>query len=258
MKKFICTICAFAAVLAVGCSKESLENSQSKYEVVVNMDKGSFGDDTRAPRADWEDGDVVYVVFNGDVGEDEKYLVLTYNRGTWSSEWIGTTPEVIAAKQTKTFSVGYMNVAAADSTPYYWDVNYSYCVFSNIVDGVCVMLCNNGTYTVSGNTITLNITMVPECAQITVRYLNIYEGWTLCCDKIMSLGGFSISSRGVSVSHREYNDPLLGFLYDDGVSASFYGSPDASASSFVFTLSNGEKKYTRTFTGKTLMKFGKR
>ena len=114
------------------------------------------------------------------------------------------------------------------------------------------MLCNNGTYTVSGNTITLNITMVPECAQITVRYLNIYEGWTLCCDKIMSLGGFSISSRGVSVSHREYNDPLLGFLYDDGVSASFYGSPDASASSFVFTLSNGEKKYTRTFTGKTL------
>lgn len=252
MKKFIYTICAFAAVLAVSCSKEQDEPYQKEYKLVVNIEKDSFDGATRAPRTDWVEGDVVYVVFNGDVGEDVKYLVLSYKDDDWSSEWIGTTPELIAAKEKKTFSAGYMNIKAADSTPYYWDVISSWCVYSsNIVDGVCVMLCDNGTYTVSGNTLTLNITLVPECAQITVRNINIYDDWTLSCDKVLSLGGFTISpALEPSVATREYNYPLCGFANVDGVS--FFGSPAADTSSLTFTLSNGEKSYTRSFTGKSL------
>ena len=250
MKKLIFTICAFAAILAVGCSKELAETSQKEYKLVVNMDKVSFGNDTRAPRTEWEDGDVVYVVFNGDVSDDEKYLVLTYNKGAWSSEWVGTTAEAVAAKDIKTFSAGYMNIAAADSTPYYWDAISALCVYSSIGEGVCVMLCDNGTYTVSGNTITMDIDMVPECAQITVRDINIYDNWTLSCDKLMSLGGFSISSLKPSTATRDYNNSLCGFANIDGVS--FYGSPDVATSSLTFTLSNGEKTYTRTFIDKSL------
>lgn len=251
MKKLIFTICAFAAILAVGCSKELAETSQKEYKLVVNMDKVSFGNDTRAPRTEWEDGDVVYVVFNGDVSDDEKYLVLTYNKGAWTSEWVGTTAEAVAAKDIKTFSAGYMNVRAAESNPYYWDAISALCVCSfDIFNGVCVMLCENGTYTVSGDTITLDITMVPECAQITVRNINVYDNWTLCCDKLMSLGGFTISSLKPSAATRDYNGPLSGFANIDGVS--FYGSPDVATSSLTFTLSNGEKTYTRTFIDKSL------
>lgn len=250
MKKILFALSAVALFFAVGCSKEDIETSAPQYKLVVNMERLSFGDDTRAPRTEWKNGDVVYVVFYGDVGEDEKYLVLTYNNGTWSSEWVGTTAEEVAAKNIKTFSAGYMNIAAADSTPYYWDAISALCVYSSIGEGVCVMLCDNGTYTVSGNTITMDITMTPACAQITVRDINIYDNWTLSCDKLMSLGGFSISSLKPSTATRDYNNSLCGFANIDGVS--FFGSPDATTSSLTFTLSNGEKTYTRTFIGKNL------
>ena len=250
MKKILLVLSAVTMLLVGGCSNENFETPAPEYKLVVNIEKSPFGDETRAPRSEWDNGDVVYVVFNGDVGDDEKYLVLTYNNETWSSKWIGTTAEEVAAKNIKTFSAGYMNIAAADSTPYYWDAISALCVDSSIGEGVCVMLCDNGTYTVSGNTITMDIDMVPECAQITVRDINIYDNWTLSCDKLMSLGGFSISSLKPSTANRDYNYDLCGFTNIDGVS--FFGTPDATTSSLTFTLSNGEKTYTRTFIGKNL------
>ncbi|MBQ5785355.1 MAG: hypothetical protein IIW00_02680, partial [Alistipes sp.] len=81
MKKFICAISAFAVIFAVGCSKDDAEKAAPEYDIVVNMDKPSFGDDTRAARTSWENGDVVHVVFNGDTA-DSKYLALTYNEGS--------------------------------------------------------------------------------------------------------------------------------------------------------------------------------
>ena len=49
-----------------------------------------------------------------------------------------------------------------------------------------------------------------------------------------------------------YNDPLHGFDNADGVS--FFGSAGSFTSSetITFTLTNGTKTYTRSFTGKTL------
>lgn len=75
----------------VGCNtdkefEQPVENKALK--VVVNMDKPSFGDDTRAARTDWEDGDEVVVT----IGNISEYcLILTYD-GT-SKKWTTTVME---------------------------------------------------------------------------------------------------------------------------------------------------------------------
>ena len=255
MKKFIYAISAFAVIFAVGCSKDEVENPAPEYDIVVNMEKPSFGDDTRAARTSWEDGDEVYVVFNGDA-EAAKYLKLTYNAGTWSSEWAGTTAAEVAAKETKTLAAGYMNAPLAKA-PYYKDFTKSLCFdSSNSSVGVCVMLCNNGTYTVSGNTITLDITIKPVVAQVTVRGIDVAGNWLLKCDKLTRIPDFSVyaPTTWIGESAGVQDDELYGFANKDGVS--FYGRPyqTSTPTSLKFTLTNGVKTYTRTFTDKTLAK----
>ena len=253
MKKFIYAISAFAVIFAVGCSKDEVEKPAPEYDLVVNMEKPSFGDDTRAARTSWEDGDEVYVVFNGDA-EAAKYLKLTYNAGTWSSEWAGTTAAEVAAKETKTLVAGYMNIPLAKA-PYYF-AYYESLLFdsSNPSVGVCVMLCDNGTYTVSGNTITLDITIKPVVAQVTVRDIDVAGNWVLKCDKLTRIPDFSVyvPMMGISASAGGQDEELYGFANKDGVS--FYGNPYqiSTSTSLKFTLTNGVKTYTRTFTDKTL------
>ena len=253
MKKFIYAISALAVMFAASCSKDD-SNAPAEYQVVVNMDKPSFGEGVRAARTTWENGDEVYVVFNGDV-EAAKYLKLTYNAGTWSSEWAGTTAAEVAAKETKTLAAGYMNVPLAKA-PYYYSFIDALKFDSSISSvGVCVMLCNNGTYTVSGNTITLDITIKPVVAQVIVRGIDVADNWVLKCDKLTRIPDFSVSTNmWIGESAGDHDEELYGFANTDGVS--FYGRPyqTSTPTSLTFTLTNGVKTYTRTFTNKTLAK----
>ncbi|MBP3564225.1 MAG: hypothetical protein J6J77_01155 [Alistipes sp.] len=91
MKKLIFVMAALSLAF-VGCNtdkefEQPVENKALK--VVVNMDKPSFGDDTRAARTDWEDGDEVVVT----IGNNIAYycLILTYD-GT-SKKWTTTVME---------------------------------------------------------------------------------------------------------------------------------------------------------------------
>ena len=249
MKKFIYAISAFAVIFAVGCSKDEVEKPAPEYDIVVNMEKPSFGDDTRAARTSWVDGDVVYVVFNEDA-KDSKYLALTYNAGSWTSKWEGTTAEAVAAKGSGTLKAGYMNVPL-NNTNYYSGVGLMFYANAVNYDGVCVMLCNDGTYTVSGNTISLDITMKPFCAQVTVKGLDIEDNWVLSCDGLIDMSGFCLSDSSVSPCSQHQGGELHGFANADGVS--FYGAESNTYEKDIkFTLTNGETTYTRTFTSKVL------
>ena len=249
MKKFIYAISAFAVIFAVGCSKDEVEKPAPEYDLVVNMEKPSFGDDTRAARTSWEDGDVVYVVFNEDA-KDSKYLALTYNAGSWTSKWEGTTAEAVAAKGSGTLKAGYMNVPL-NNTNYISGVGLMFYANAVNYNGVCVMLCNDGTYTVSGNTISLDITMKPFCAQVTVKGLDIDDNWVLSSDGLIDMGGFGLSDSSVSPNAQHQGGELHGFANVDGVS--FYGmSWSNETRNIKFTLTNGEKTYTRTFNSKKL------
>lgn len=247
MKKLFYAICALGVLCAVGCSKEDTTPSP-EYQVVVNMEKPLFGDQARAARNAWENGDQVYVFFHGDYGY-EKYLKLTYNAGAWASQWVGTTAEAVAAKETKELRAGYLNLMAGEP----WAPFVGWLAFSAGDVGVCYMQCDNGTYTVVGDKITLNIVMEPQCAQVTVRGIEVDGNWTLCCSEMVQTSGFSIVESGsISAANGDRNGLLAGFANADGVS--FFGVADAySPSTLVFTLSNGVKTYKRTFTEKVLV-----
>ena len=253
MKKFICAISAFAVIFAIGCSKDEAEKTAPEYDIVVNMDKPSFGDDTRAARTSWENGDVVYVNFNADINTAEKYLTLTYNAGTWTPKWVGTTAADIVAVGNGTLTAGYTNGTFKANYPMYMSSymsgrQYLYCRTN---EAGCVMVCENGKYTVSGNTITLDITMVPKCAQVTVRGLQVEDNWTLNCGCLVQVRGFSLGATTIGTANGEENGSLAGFANADGVS--FYGlNTGSSPEDITFTLTNGVKTYTRTFTSKTL------
>ena len=122
-------------------------------------------------------------------------------------------------------------------------------------NGCCVMGCEDGTYTVSGNTITLDITMVPKCAQVTVKGLDVGDNWVLRSDALIQGEGFSLYADSVSVPKGYRGDNaegiLDGFANADGVS--FYGySSSLDEKDITFYLTNGETTYTRTFTNKQL------
>lgn len=250
MKKIFYVMGVLAVIFAVGCSKDDVEVVTPEYELVVNVDKPTFGDETRAARTSWEDGDVVYVVFNEDAKDSSKYLALTYNAGSWTSKWEGTTADAVAAKGSGTLKAGYMNVPL-NNTNHISGVGLMFYANAVNYDGVCVMLCNDGTYTVSGNTISLDITMKPRCAQVTVKGLDIEDNWVLSSDGLIDMGGFCLSESSVSPNSQHQGGDLHGFANADGVS--FYGmSWSNDTRNIKFTLTNGETTYTRTFTSKLL------
>ena len=251
MKKILFAFSALAIALVVGCSKEDIDIPSPEYKLVINMDKPTFGDDTRAERTSWKDGDVVYVVFNGDVYNGvtkRKYLKLTYNDSSWTPEWVGTTAAEVAAKETKTLLAGYMSKPATNIY-----ASGRLYISGEGTLGICCMTCNDGTYTVEGSTITLNMTLKPEVAQITIKNLKVDDGWELKCDMLISTYEIQIASTKAITGNYGANGPLLGFDNTDGVS--FYGTPtDGTLNNYTFILYNDSKTYTRTFTGKSLKK----
>ena len=250
MKKFIYAISAFAVIFAVGCSKDEVEKPAPEYDLVVNMEKPSFGDDTRAVRTSWENGDVVYVVFDGDLYDGAtaaKYLTLTYNNSSWTPTWVGTTAAEVAAKETKTLRAVYVNTPV---TPDFW-YNGQILSFESATQGVYTMACNDGTYTVSDSTITLYIALEHKCSQITVRGIDVAGNWTLSCNELQAILGASVrNSNRVGVSAGSFNDPLAGFANADGLSFYGYYPGATSSSNLIFTLTDGTKTYTRSFTDK--------
>ena len=79
MKKMFFVLAALVFAF-IGCSQEeeAIQVSEKKaVKVVVNMDKPGFGEDARAARQGWEDGDEVVAVLNN--GNVFRYLKLTYD-----------------------------------------------------------------------------------------------------------------------------------------------------------------------------------
>ena len=324
MKKLIFTLAALSLAF-VGCNtdkefEQPVENKALK--VVVNMDKPSFGDDTRAARTDWEDGDEVVVTLADQL---TAYVKLTYQEDeTWKNQifvwqepdgeegsYVELTEELSAsfiaeiesAASTGSVKAVYFSSGVLDEDSYYYPgvdaatrapiagapspklhltTNASY--DDDYPEGECVMTCENGTYSVSDGELTLNITMVPQVAQFTIRDLSagFYAtsraaapppGATTETVSVKYKGTFTayagggITADGIELNGadpREYN---YAWLHENEDGVSFYASPweeipdpfagdFTSVGYFSFQVKKGDKTYTREFTGMTALKNG--
>ena len=324
MKKLIFTLAALSFAF-VGCNtdkefEQPVENKALK--VVVNMDKPSFGDDTRAARTDWEDGDEVVVTLADQL---TAYVKLTYQEDeTWKNQifvwqepdgeegsYVELTEELSAsfiaeiesAASTGSVKAVYFSSGVLDGDSYYYPgvdaatrapiggaapsklhltTNASY--DDAYLEGECVMTCEDGEYSVSGDVLTLDITMVPQVAQFTIRDLSAGSyatsraaapppGATTETVYVWYKGTFTAySGGGITADGIELNaaDPRAynyAWLHENEDGVSFYASPwqeipdpfagdFTSVGSFSFQVKKGDDTYSREFTGKTDLKNG--
>lgn len=249
MKKLIFTLAALSLVF-VGCNtdkefEQPVENKALK--VVVNMDKPSFGDDTRAARTDWEDGDEVICTMGG----PGTGIRLTYdaNSDSWTTKMLRiSNTNYVEADFDEVMASFLENPEDAEGSIYaaYFSSGIDRLTFvapptttlptmaittkaSLTSMGECVMTCENGTYkveeTASEYVLTLDITMKPQVAQYTIRDLNIEDGWNINMgdSPINMYAGGAITPEGVDL--RLIEDVPYGYPHQNGNDISIFAAP---------------------------------
>jgi len=241
MKKIFFALAALVLAFT-GCSQEedAIQVSEKKaVKVVVNMDKPGFGEDTRAARTGWVDGDQVIVALSD--GSDiytSGYIKLIYNVtddiGAWTTEfWDATgktSPSAFINNLIDKFvAEGFVKAAYFSSGVTSVGIPSLEITTNAYLDemGECVMTCEDGTYSFVGDVLTLTITMIPQVAQYTIRDLNIEDDWNISMggqSPINMYAGGAITAEGVDLGlieglvHNAYNHNN-----DDGIS--FYAAP---------------------------------
>lgn len=265
-----------ALVLAfTACTSENevIDTPKKKeVKVTVNMDKPGFGEDTRAERTGWEEGDEVVVYF----GSRYFLLKLTYNESTWTNEawvdeeWNGGTftqgdsdilNEIFAdflyededetsvrvcavyfSSGVKEITFGPITARAAAGTGI--DVLNIETKASAELKGECIMTCEDGMATIKrtdeGYELILNITMIPRVAQFTIRDLdfNNFDNKVLSVSGALTAYAGAIITNDGSIKPNPIEHDCWPHFNEDGIS--IYASPWTEATdviplgSFVF------------------------
>ena len=270
MKKLIYAISALAIVLAVGCSEDKVQTPEREYKLVVNMDKASLGDTTRAPRNSWENGDEVTLFFGNDFLQS-KWLVLTYHDGEWSPKdegWFNEYANELANKDDKSLAAVYCSTPG-DLALSEVDGNKYVGRWESSDNGMLIMFCKDGYCEVDrvNGVIEINATLVPNSdkysfVQFTIRNISAEtDNWTLevdgrpvqvCRDFVLQIN----DNDELELNFVVYDmGSLMGYWNQDGVA--FYGlipnSELGISNDYTFALTNGgDAWYTKTFYNKVL------
>ena len=248
MKKLIFVMAALSLAF-VGCNtdkevEQPVENKALK--VVVNMDKPGFGEDTRAPRTGWEDGDEVIVT----MASPGTGIRLTYdaNSDSWTTKMLRiSNTNYVEADFDEVMASFLENPEDAEGSIYaaYFSSGIDRLTFvapstttlptmaittnaSLTSMGECVMTCENGTYkveeTASEYVLTLNITMKPQVAQFTIRNLNVEDDWNISIHgPVNGYAGGIITPYGVELTLIE--DVFNGYPHQNGNDISIFAAP---------------------------------
>ncbi|MBR2455732.1 MAG: hypothetical protein IKB31_01025 [Bacteroidaceae bacterium] len=282
MKKIFFALAALVLAFT-GCSQEedAIQVSEKKaVKVVVNMDKPGFGEDARAARQGWEEGDEVIVVLDG---KSNAYLKLTYtgnNENPWETayyEYVGVDGDYVKQTSWQTIaSTGTAKAAYFSSgiRGIYYNAEYV-SIKSNAEifnRGECVMTCEDGTYSFTDGVLTLNITMIPQVAQFTIRGLDIADGYSVGYEGTIDVyAGGKITAGGVELN--PVGEPGIEYgawVHDNKDGISIYASPWQEAPDgfeeavdqqgglgfFCFYLYGTDNGYYRDFSGRSTLKNG--
>lgn len=291
MKKIFFALAALMLAFT-GCGLEDRNtqtNENKAVKVVVNMDKPSFGEGTRAARTGWETGDEVVAVL---ANQFSVYVKLTYQEDkTWETAFYkydeveegyielsaGESVSLVAELET---ALPSGSVKAAYFSSGVLGVNYSETYVHIITKaltqdmGECVMTCEDGTYSVSEGVLTLNITMVPQVAQFTIRGLDYEDNYNVgYAGTIVIYAGGKITADGVVLEPLgSLGENYSAWVHDNKDGISIYASPwqtkpeefDQTALDnvgglgfFAFMLSTEHGRIgSRSFNGKSSLKNG--
>ena len=308
MKKIFFALAALVLAFT-GCSQEedAIQVSEKKaIKVVVNMDKPGFGEDTRAPRQDWEEGDEVVVM----LGNDLQHLIsLRYSGTSWEERVMYLDVDIFRPMTGLTATDSYLASLPSNGTlkaiycssgiygakPFpeeYVDVEdlegidiISYARNNEDYDevleefipnplGECVMTCEYGEYSVSGGVLTLDITMIPQVAQFTIKDLNVEDDYSVgYAGTMTAYAGGKFTAGGVVLEPLgELLDEHDAWVHDNEDGISIYASPwqevpdgfDMELLESVgglgyfcfFLYDTADNEYYRDFQGRSTLKNG--
>lgn len=237
----------------MSCAKEVLNpEKETPQKDGVPMTFNVTVLETKAAKADWADGDKIYVFFSG---LETKYLVMTYSTGTGWSDASGGGDLLdtdFSNLGTKTLTAVHFPVAV--------DVTFADGKFSFTCGGKPVYnyyLFETGKdYTVDGTTVTATLSMGKPADMVQIHVAGIESSvadYTFGCSKIRPVACKSVGTDGaITEDVLQAGARLSGIADSDGgIFAGRLTSP-GTAADYVFTMANNDKIYTLTRTGKTL------
>ena len=247
MKKTILFITLAAGLLA--CSKEPVQQEETSAGVPMQFEISVAG--TKAAKADWAAGDIIYVFFNG---LESKYLTLTCGTdGTWENAPVGELTDTDFAGLTpRTLTAVHFPVAV--------DVDYADGKFSFSVDGDLFYnyyLFDAGTsYDVDGTKVSATLQMGKPDDVALFHIAGIQESvddYTFGCSLLQPLACESVGTDVVVAgSLLPAGARLSGIADADG--GIFAGKliSAGEAADYVFTVTYEDKIYTLLREKRTL------
>ncbi|MBR1782793.1 MAG: hypothetical protein IJ753_04660 [Bacteroidales bacterium] len=240
MKKTMIVLSALIALVA--CNKVETEQPTAKeytYDITITR-----ADDTKAVKADWENGDAVYVFFSNVAAP--KYLKFTYDGSAWTrTQYNGATAESFTYPGNGNMTAIYLPysndaVVSADGTSFKFDKSYtSY-----------YLKAEKTPYTVSGTVVSGTLSM--EAPEGFVQFAMPLSGtttffrnnctYTLSGNNLKPVSFASVSSDG-TVNQDEtaaVGAPITGYIYggDINFSGVLSATANGTAADYAFTFVN--------------------
>ena len=252
MKKALLFLCLAAGLMS--CAQEILnteketpknEGAPMTFHVTVL--------ETKAAKADWADGDKIYVFFNG---LETKYLVLERSNGSWTDTSGGGTllDSDFSGLGTKALTAVHFPVAV--------DVTFAEGKFSFASGGKPVYhyyLFEAGkTYTVDGTTVSTTLSMGKPVDMVQIHVAGIESSvanYTFGCSKIRPVACKSVGTDGaITEDVLQAGARLSGFADSDGgVFAGRLTSSDVAAD-YVFTVASDDNRISTATTVPILLR----
>ncbi len=251
MKKTLLLLCM--AVGLMSCTSEGLnpENEKEKNEGVP-MTFNVTVLDTKADKADWANGDIIYVFFKGLAN---KYLILEYDGSSWTNTSGGGTllsTDFVGLSEFRLTAVHF---------PVAVDVTYSSSSFHFKSGGDPVynyyLFDENRMYSVSGTTVNATLSMGKPADMVQIHVAGIQGSvgdYTFGCSKIRPVACESVGSALVTIQESvlQAGARVSGVADSDGgifAGRLVYPGTDKD---YKFTLASDTQIYTLTRADKAL------
>jgi len=250
MKKAILLLCMAAGLM--GCAKEILDTEKDNTRKEgVPMTFNVTVLETKAAKADWTDGDKIYVFF---YGLETKYLVLERSSGSWTNTSGGGTllDTDFEGLGTQTLTAVHFPV---DVTVTYADSKFSFASGGKPVYNY-YLFEKDKDYTVSGTEVTATLSLVKPENMVQVHVAGIQDNvadYTFGCSKIKPVACKSVGTDGAVTESVLQAGARLGGVADSdgGIFAGRLTSPGVAAD-YTFTVASDANIYTLTRSSKTL------
>ena len=258
MKKIFVTLAAVAAALSfVSCEKETTLPTEVDLNFNIPVEDLTTGPDTKALKPGWEDGDIINIWFDSNIGATPN-MTLTRQSGSWVASKVSTS--VIESLKSTGGNINAMwegtNNLSKTFTATTYDENTIRFVPKNTAESpMSRILTSRVNYTYDSSTKTVSSPSsisFSNYAGIQITVPGVSSGsWTISSSYLDALSYLSMNGNASwqMTTAKTAVTPIYGGLASDGyvfVGGQLTFAARTGAVAYTFTLTNGANTYSYT------------